>query len=217
MTPGHRYSSQKHRRVIRWLMRLSIVGMACQACLVACKKDKKSSEPTFGPPSLRFEGAENAVGDSFAVGESVVVACDPRITLLLGPSSDAVGLLDNWVLRPPGACRGQLQCGFVRVSLLDAEERVLLQSDQASILPVLDLKTVELAEVKVAKAELINGSDGSSHMVSEEAVVAVWELELLSADCPPSSQGGAGGGGGAPVGTGGAQTGLGGGGGFTGG
>lgn len=212
MNPAPRCSSERRSLSLRLkkCVTFSLIGLGCA---VSCK-DKTSSEEGFGPPSLLFLGAQNADGAAFDVEDEVVeVACDPRVTFRLGPSSDLEGVLDNWVLRPAGACRGQLQCGFVRLDLRDEHDEILMTSDQASINFVVDLSGQELAEVRAVTALLINGNNGNLYLREGAPVADRWDVRLSSVDCE-SSHGGAGGdsGTGGKSGTGGAS--LGGAGGF---
>ena len=92
----------------------ALLCVACSALSACGGDDDGSDEPVgpSGPVELRIEGFMNNQGESFERdADEVVLSCDGSINVLFGPRSGAD--LENWVLRPPGACESFVQCGYI--------------------------------------------------------------------------------------------------------
>jgi hypothetical protein len=100
-------------------------GALFLAVFEACSDDEASAPlPPAGPASVEITGialGQGFVGDG---GASSVLACDYTIGVNVQ--------LTNWDLLGPGRCGGALQCGQLRVSLLDVSD----------VLPGVELPTV---------------------------------------------------------------------------
>jgi len=94
-----------------------LFALLCVACsaLSACGGDDDGNDEPVGPSGpveLRIEGFMNNQGESFERdAANVVLSCDGSINVLFGPRDGAD--LENWVLRPPGACESFVQCGYI--------------------------------------------------------------------------------------------------------
>jgi len=83
------------------------------AVFEACSGDEASTPlPPAGPASVEITGI--ALGQGFVGndGASSSLACDYTIGVNVQ--------MTNWTLFPPGKCSGTLQCGQLRVTLLDS-------------------------------------------------------------------------------------------------
>ncbi len=180
-------------RRTRFLVSLGSLGAASLFAESGCSSDSDQTTEELDPPLLEIRGAQNADGKEFdRDDEFVEVACDPRLTIRLGPSTDGAGLLDNWDLRGPRNCSEGDQCGFVRVELLDEDEKVLATVEQASLNPLIDGAKYELEEVRQLVVSLYSGYDGALFLVDGEPVMDSWKIRFESATM--CGMGGAGGG-----------------------
>lgn len=96
---------------------LTLLCLACSALSACGGDDDGNDEPVgpSGPVELRIEGFMNNQGESFdRDADDVVLSCDGSINVLFGPRAGAS--LENWVLRPPGACESFEQCGYIVLS-----------------------------------------------------------------------------------------------------
>jgi len=88
--------------------------------LAGCGGDDTSSTTSIGPTgivSLSITGFLNDAGEEFERDNSgVTLSCSGSISVKLGPIVD--GTLENWLLRPPGACSSVSQCGYITLDLL---------------------------------------------------------------------------------------------------
>src|SRR5690606_18039412 len=136
---------------------------------------------------------------SFAPGDPVGQPCDGRLTVRVGPADDA-GRLENWELRPPGACGRIAQCGYVSVRLLGAAGLELATASAASVHVPLDVTGIDLGSGYRITAELRRGTSGEVFTLIDEAtgepaaLMADTPLTLEARTCPePVGTGGAGG------------------------
>lgn len=172
--------------------------LSFQACINGKSKDNQYD----GPPTLKILALENTEGERFEPDERIIVACDQKLTVLLGPSTATRHLLDNWDLRPPGNCdTEQKQCGFIRLSL-EYADKTKRTVEGASLAIALHDEFV-IPELKSVTATLIDGRDGSVFLVEGQAVSTQTDVSLSFAECPISGSGGDGGSG--PGGDGGAD------------
>ena len=180
-------------RGTRFLVSLGSLGMALLFAESGCSSDSQQKTEKLDPPVLEIRGAQNADGKEFDRDDEVVeVACDPRVTIRLGPSTFGAGLLDNWEFRGPRNCKKEERCGFVRVELLDKSEKVLATLEQASLNPLIDGAKYELDEVTQVVVTLYSGYDGEKFLVDGEPVIDSWNIRFESATM--CGMGGAGGG-----------------------
>lgn len=98
--------------------RAALLLAAC-SLLSACGDDDDDDNTPVGPSGpveLSIEGFLNNEGESFDrdAGE-VVLSCDGTINVRFGPRSGSS--LQNWALRPPGACESFDQCGYIVLAL----------------------------------------------------------------------------------------------------
>lgn len=103
----------------------------------ACSGDDSAPTDLFdGPPTLSITGISLGSGMTGQGGDSSVLACDNTIGVAIA--------LTNWTLYPPGKCGSALQCGQVRVSLLDGGPNgaVLSQRLAASLGADLNVSTL---------------------------------------------------------------------------
>jgi len=92
----------------------TLLCVACSALSACGGDDDGNDEPVgpSGPVELRIEGFMNNQGESFdRDAAEVVLSCDQSINVRFGPRDGAD--LENWVLRPPGACESFEQCGYI--------------------------------------------------------------------------------------------------------
>jgi len=158
----------------------------------ACVNGKSKDNQYDGPPTLKILALENTEGERFEPGERITVACDQKLTVLLGPSTATRHLLDNWDLRPPGNCETeQKQCGFIRLSL-EYTDKTTRTVERASLAIALHDEFV-IPELKSVTATLIDGRDGSEFLVEGQAVSDQTDVSLSFAECPISGSGGDGG------------------------
>lgn len=178
--------------------RYSWAGIVCAACLAvsACGGDDDgSSNPVgpSGPVELSITGFLNNRGEDFERdAESVVLSCDGTINVLLGPRSG--DSLQNWLLRPPGACESFEQCGYVllRATPEAGGPPTLMASASTSLVVTPDTGRHDLL------VQLLTG-DSEPFLQDDEPVQDTLSDVVFSAplDCAPSttSAGGSGTGG----------------------
>ena len=95
----------------------------------ACSSNDTSAPDLFhGPPTLEITGISLGSGTTGQGGDSGVLACDGNIGVTLA--------ITNWTLYPPGKCDGAVQCGQVRITLLDGPKGAELGSQLAASLGV---------------------------------------------------------------------------------
>ena len=158
----------------------------------ACADGSSNKDEQSGPPALEIVEIENSQGETFEPDERITVACDRRLTVLLGPSATTPSTLDNWNLRPPGNCSvDQKQCGFIRL-LLRYSDGKTATVERASLAIVLNDQLVT-SKLKAVTATLIDGHDGTVFLVDDQPVSDRTDLELSLTDCPDSGWGGDGG------------------------
>ncbi len=167
----------------------------------ACSGGGSSKSEKLSPPTLRFESAENTLGELFpADADLLELACDPRLTFVLGPRGDARGLLQDWLMRPLGNCQNVAQCGFLELDLQGAEGQSVARVRAASTAIVVDLGREDASEIRAVEARLKDGKLGKDYLVTHEdgqqlPVVARWELAIQPAPQECHSNGGSGSGG----------------------
>ena len=164
----------------------------------ACSGDQASPPtPPAGPATLAISGialGQGFVGDG---GASSILGCDYRIGVNVQTT--------NWTLLPPARCGGALQCGQLRVSLIDGSSAELLTLVAAGNGVSLDVRSLLSATpplqsgMYTIKGELVDDAgkayvavDGGNGSAQQEFFME------LPADCtnqPPSlASGGTGGG-----------------------
>lgn len=161
-----------------------------------CKGDSDgSSVDEFGPPTLEFLDAQNSQGDVYSPDESqLTLACDGYLTLRLGPRTQDSKILDNWIMRPPNTCRGQSQCGWIRITVFDEAGNELLVSNSASPNVVLNLEGIDLAAVASTTAVLYEDVTGEPYLDNaDQLVTATWDFGLTEEACLVDNLGGMGG------------------------
>ena len=165
----------------------------------ACSGDESSTpSPPGGPASIAITAI--ALGHGFVGdgnGASSILACDYTIGVNVQTT--------NWTLTSPGRCGGALQCGQLRVTLLDGMNNELKQVMAAGNGVALDARAALSAVPPSAlfpysiRAELIedsgkpyvelDGGDGSAQQ----------DFEMALPDPTSCSSAGTAGGGGAPI------------------
>ncbi|HKO53618.1 MAG TPA: hypothetical protein VJV79_38180, partial [Polyangiaceae bacterium] len=132
-------ASQSMLRALRGLGYAALLLTIFQAC---SGDDASAPLPPPGPASVEITGI--ALGQGF-VGDGVtsaVLGCDYTVGVNV--------LTTNWTLYPPGRCGAALQCGQLRVSLLD-------RLDGAEILTVVSAGNgvaLDVGSLRVATAPL---------------------------------------------------------------
>lgn len=170
---------------------------------VGCSGDGENPDETedLDPPSLRIESVTNTNGTRFtSEDENVVVACDARLVVRVGPNSG--GLLDNWFLRPRGTCDELEQCGHVRLDVETPEGDLLSRVERAQIDLSFEAPPVD-SDRLVLRATLIHGDDQRPFEVDGAAVRDEWQVQLQRGPCDdgtPPAMGGMGGMKGEPTG-----------------
>jgi len=113
------------------------VGVLLLAGLIAgaCGDDDdegSSSLPPPGPPELRVTSIRAAPGVTWSPGDALPIEldCQRSIVVNVGPLSG--GQLTNWTLRPPLACAGLLNCGYIVLSLLDGPDGARLYGTEGA-------------------------------------------------------------------------------------
>lgn len=103
------------RAVVRCLRTLCTV-LPLSLALWGCDEDEKTKPPPPAPV-LKLVGVRPALGASAFVKSGCVS---------LGPDRDRTVLVrvevENYTLKPPGACRGATACGSVEVSFVGSEQ-----------------------------------------------------------------------------------------------
>lgn len=181
------------QRRTRFFYTLSGFGIALVLAESGCSSDSGDDTEALDPPLLEIKGAQNAAGNTFDRDDDVIeVACDPRVTIRLGPSSLGAGLLDNWKFRGPANCKEADQCGYVRVELRGDDEKVLSTLEQAVLNPVIDGSIYPLDEVRQIVVTLRSGYDGTPFLVDGKPVTDNWQIRFENEEM--CGMGGAGGG-----------------------
>lgn len=159
--------------------------------VAACSSDDDPETPqeveptTIAIAELRPNGA-----DAWHPGdpEPIALGCDR----LLGVSLE----LDNWTLRPRGACGSVAQCGYVHASLTSANGSVSVEPALAAF--VFDLSELELVpeEPATLRVELRTGEGEAFEQPAGEVLVTTLDVALQSPiTCDPGSAGAGGQGG----------------------
>lgn len=185
------------QRRTRFFYTLSGFGIALVLAESGCSSDSGDDTEALDPPLLEIKGAQNAAGSTFDRDDDVIeVACDPRVTIRLGPSSLGAGLLDNWKFRGPDACgknaNSQTQCGYVRVELRSDDEKVLGTLEQVVLNPVIDGSIYPLKDVRQIVVTLHSSYDGKPFLVDGKPVTDNWQIRFETEEM--CGMGGAGGG-----------------------
>lgn len=183
------------------------------AGFTACSDDDAPSPPP-PPPELTIEGFLASNGERlerFDPGDTVDTPCDGRLTILVGPATNA-SRLGEWDLRPPGSCGRIASCAYLVARLFDASGTELAMAASALVQVPVDVSETPPAEGYRVTVELRQGSTGELVTVENddgEPVPRMAEatLGLATQQCPDAS-----GSGGAPAGSDGAPSGSGGGG-----
>lgn len=206
MSPQSQFDSMQHSAQspppsFRFSRPFHLAGWALLTTIVvaACNNEDADEAVEFGPSQLKITGAQNTDGVSFDRDDNEVeLACDARLTVLLGPEDVTPGILKNWDLRPPGNCGEEsTQCGFLRVRFLDSDDEVIRKDDQVSITPVFDLGNVNVEKIKRIEALLINGRNGRPYLQDGKEVSDRWKVKIVPPpeDCLVDGTGGTGTGG----------------------
>lgn len=198
-------------RRTRTFFALSLSGVAVLLAESGCSSDSGSDKETLDPPRLEVVSFQNADGERFDQDDGIVqVACDPRVTIRLGPSSDGGGLLDNWNFRgpsfrvdpnsPSGNCKSGAQCGFVQVDLINGKGKTLGTLTQAALNLVIDGSEFPLDQVREITVTLIAGFGREPFLVKGAPVTDIWKGRFeLSSMCGLGGAGGNAGQGGEPA------------------
>lgn len=162
---------------------LHVWGFLCASSLAfACsgetEEDEEEELVNLEDPTLEISGATTTDGvfHDRKDGE-IILACDPRLTVHVGPS-DVRGHLDNWLLRPPGTCGASKQCGYLRLALLDEEGEELLITESPLIDVVLELGDQDLSAASALHVTLIQGESLEPFLVQARPVEAEWPVQL---------------------------------------
>jgi hypothetical protein len=164
----------------------------------ACSGDDTSTPtPPDGPASIAISGI--ALGHGFLGdgGAASILGCDYTIGVNVQTT--------NWTLSSPGRCSGALQCGQLRVTLLDGENKELKQVMAAGNGVALDVRSALSAVPPLnsfrytIRAELIedsgkpyvevDGGNGSARQDFEMALPA--RADCSSTPAMPDGGGGA--------------------------
>jgi hypothetical protein len=149
----------------------------------ACSSNDDTTEPLL-PPTL-------AITDiSVGPGDTSVLSCDHIVGVKIA--------LENFTLKPPGACTAP-QCGRARVSLLDGPQGKVLVSRVAANTGVeLDLDELEQSDGSLLDVSALSGSYGIEVELLDDAgklvVVAdggngsaqrSFSIDSVAPECPP--------------------------------
>jgi len=181
-------------RAVRGLGYVSLLLALFEAC-----SGNDTSSPTPPPGPAHVEITQLSLGHGFYSEDdeaSQVLACDNTIGINV--------VTNNWTLYPPGRCAGALQCGHLRVSLLDAVSPqpvlTLIAAGNGVALNVLAANPplprddtrysytvrVELVDDSGKPYVEVDGGDGTG--------LKRFDMEIPSATgCPSSGSGGSGG------------------------
>lgn len=103
--------------------------LAMTVAFSACKKKDKDEPVYVTPPRLEIASLEPANGPSSRPGDDCVELGSDRqqtVFIKLAPT------LEDWILRPPGACGGVAECGFLLVTIgpanVPTDQRCLVTS-----------------------------------------------------------------------------------------
>jgi hypothetical protein len=181
----------------------AVVLLSAGLAAGACGDDEEGggSLPPPAPPEIRVVEVVPSPGVLWRPGDPLplTLGCERRVLVNVGPQAN--GQLANWTLRPPRACGGIPNCGYIVASLLDAAGERLYGTEAAMASPIVHLSGGTPEEVRRLRVELYDGTTEMPFMNPEGGAAAdEIDLELATAtDCA----GGAGGAGGAEGGAGG--------------
>lgn len=193
----------------RRLSALSLWTLAVASALAACSDEDGTIDATDPP---RLDIVELFADDGtrlvrYAPGSAVPAPCEGRLIVRVG-SGDGPSRLDNWELRPPGACGSINNCGFVVARVLDPDGEELATGSAAAVDVSVPTAELSLSVTYRLTAELRQGRTGDVFTVPDEAtgervpVRAETTFSLDEATCPTPGpgMGGAAGSGGGPLG-----------------
>ena len=168
----------KASRLLRFLAGTAIVLGAFEAC---------SGDDAVEP--LGAAGPSNIAITSVSLGDGAALACDYTVGVVVE--------VDNWLLRPPGACAVQ-KCGQVRVTLLDSDGGTAATQVAASTGVGLKLNRNVTAGSYTLWAELVQtGVNSVTPIVGSDAGNTAVEMPLTVllpvTDCSSSGSAGAAG------------------------
>jgi hypothetical protein len=153
-----------------------------------------STLPPAAPPELSIESIRSGAGEVWTRGDTgpIKLACEQSFVVNVQ--------LTNWTLRPPLACPGVPNCGYLALSLDDVEA---VEAAQTSL--AVDLSAGVPEGVTTISVELVDGTTQQPFVQTDggkasDAVDVTFELPT---DCESGAggaagAGGAGGQGGAP-------------------
>jgi len=177
---------------------LSSAALGLVVC-AACNNDATTVDTAVenaDPPTLVVLGALRADGQAFdAKSKTVDLGCDARVTFRFG-LRESTGQLENWLLRPPGACGEIVACGYLRVTLETDGGNLVLARDGAQLDVLFDVGGVDVRGVRRVRAQLFEGDTMEPYLVDDETIEASWGVRIETQECS-SGAGGAGGAGGA--------------------
>ena len=161
----------------------------------ACGDDEEgpSSLPPPGPPEIQIVQIVASPGAVWTPNDPLPLNldCERRIVVSVGPLTN--GRLTNWTLRPPRACGGIANCGYVVASLLDGAGERLYGTEAALTALAVDLSSGTPEDVRRLRVELYDGATEMPFFNTDGGAAAdEIDVELATAmDC--EGLGGAGG------------------------
>jgi len=185
--------TSRRGRLGTWL----VAGVAALA-LPACGDDtaETPTEAPLEPPELEIRTVETSVGKTVRLPSDtpLVLGCDRTLSVGVGPNPTR-GRLKNWLLRPPDACAGRPQCGYVELTLDLGNEP--LKHLSASTFITLTVPALADSPMTVnLTAQLFDDVREPFKLESGKPVIAKASIRLANAaDCSGGSGGGSGSGG----------------------
>ena len=122
----------------RALLVPTALRLTCAVALLdACGGDEPPPPPPE-PPRLTVEALQVVGGGRWSLGQDdgLTLGCEGAEVLVeLGPG-EAADEIDDWILRPPGACGGIDRCGFVTVTLDPGFDEETIVDSASRIVPM---------------------------------------------------------------------------------
>jgi len=109
-----------------------MLALSALPFVFGCGDDESAPPAPLGPPALEVVEFKTTA-DSWKPGDEpaeLTLGCDPKrvVGVNVGPTTKNPGRLDNFALKPPGACGSEPQCGPLVFSLEAGSDSVRVRA-----------------------------------------------------------------------------------------